>query len=926
MKITFGMSLDGPAFPDLLTTADAVMGKTIYGPLGLIEELETRLGLKSTRATEAERVEQFRQRLNTLNHGNQFYSKSLQKDEFAVAQTLLNWRDELILNGWNPENDNHISPRLSELAQVELLKSETSAPDLSPGFADRFRTVLKVLPCPIPEISEILLTWPKKQFSKPWFDLFDLLRKCGISFLQLPPPGISGTSDLGKLQSCVLKGPGSTNPMHQFQGDGSLVIIKPDFESEAVDLIAQWAVKNGHQQTVVIADDGDRTIDLAFSENGLPAMGIQSQSQNRPALQILPLAFSLLWNPLNPYRLLEFLMLPQNPIPRGLRSRLSKAVAEEPGMGGEKWEAAIEEWIEAKNQKTESEQCGNAFEADQGSLQQKSIDLTKNIKKLIQQWIPSQRFDPAEGVPLSRCAVIAEQVLDWAKKQSMTEISNGLMMKNLGSKAMELRKLIVQFPEDTINVLQLNCLIKLVQGSGSHLSSVQSQADHLPRVKNPLAVIGPAERIIWWNCVQTNRLDNLIMPWTKSEFQGLYKGGVQLMNSQKKAEQQMTADKNPVLFAEKQLILVIPAALRGESVSPHPLYSLIAGAFENPGIVEMTVRQWLNKGHKFFNGLESSKLPYRTFPQTRRWWKLPSGELIKPREIESYSSLESLLYYPFKWVLQYQARLKKSSFLDIADGRRLLGNLAHAMLQKMLVSGHAAKHWTVPVIEEWVKSNMTDLLSKQGAVLLLPGKEPERERLIRTTIHAAHVLFSSLQKNKWQVRGIELPCETVLASQKLCGWIDLVLEKPDCPPAVVDFKWSGTRFRRDQLAENRALQLSIYAHSMDSKIPVHQAFFIIETAKLIAHDQSGFQDAWVSKAKSGDAFSYLWGQMEQTFRWRWRLLQEGWIEVPVRDKSNKLVAPDEMVPEEDEAPEGCLQMPEDAPKFNDFDILTGFFD
>ena len=58
-----------------------------------------------------------------------------------MAETLLRWRDELVLAGWDGSLDPVASERIRDLAEVEGL----AGPDLLPGFGDRVRKALTEL-------------------------------------------------------------------------------------------------------------------------------------------------------------------------------------------------------------------------------------------------------------------------------------------------------------------------------------------------------------------------------------------------------------------------------------------------------------------------------------------------------------------------------------------------------------------------------------------------------------------------------------------------------------------------------------------------------------------------------------------------------------------------------------------------------------
>ena len=58
-----------------------------------------------------------------------------------MAETLLRWRDELVLADWDGSPDPGASKRIRDLAEVEGL----AGPDLLPGFGDRIRKALAEL-------------------------------------------------------------------------------------------------------------------------------------------------------------------------------------------------------------------------------------------------------------------------------------------------------------------------------------------------------------------------------------------------------------------------------------------------------------------------------------------------------------------------------------------------------------------------------------------------------------------------------------------------------------------------------------------------------------------------------------------------------------------------------------------------------------
>lgn len=98
MKIIFGLDLDGY---QALATQDT-FGKLICGPHALLEFIELRLGLATKSVSAVSRIAHYRELLERMAVGqSRFYASSFERDPFSVAETLLRWRDELVLAGWD---------------------------------------------------------------------------------------------------------------------------------------------------------------------------------------------------------------------------------------------------------------------------------------------------------------------------------------------------------------------------------------------------------------------------------------------------------------------------------------------------------------------------------------------------------------------------------------------------------------------------------------------------------------------------------------------------------------------------------------------------------------------------------------------------------------------------------------------------------
>ena len=112
------------------------VGAMHLGPTGLLHFCELHLGIPVAESSSIQRVFRYHQALQK-NKENSFYKKSFEANDLDSAATLLHWRDELKMAGWDFKTDKTTPKRLADLASVE--------DKMQPGFADRYRQVYELI-------------------------------------------------------------------------------------------------------------------------------------------------------------------------------------------------------------------------------------------------------------------------------------------------------------------------------------------------------------------------------------------------------------------------------------------------------------------------------------------------------------------------------------------------------------------------------------------------------------------------------------------------------------------------------------------------------------------------------------------------------------------------------------------------------------
>lgn len=900
MRLTFGPGLDGPCHPDPLAGRPARAGEATLGPAGLLEVLETRLGLRGRWETPLARTLIYAERLRAADSPQRFYSASFRVDELGTAQTLLAWRDQLVQSGWDGAAAAAASARLRDLAAVETAAAEP----LPAGTADRLRAVLATLRGARLDIERIRVAVAPELLPAPWPEVLAALAAAGVAVEPLDRPTASAPGDLGRLQEALRKPAGAARTA-KATGDGSLVLLEAPSESEAAALLAQ-RLSDDPEGWVVLAPTGDDALDRALRARGLPGPGAPVSSPARPALQVLPLAFALRFRPFDPHRALELLLLPRGPLPAFAARRLARALAEAPGIGGRAWQRALESIAEdVRSYKAKNPDAGAA------DPEERLRSLTERIGF----WLEAERHDPVEGIPRAEAMQIVEKVIAWACGHNAD--GGDVVLSAAAAQAAHLRRLLERTSAPRIPRLTIDRLLDAVTGDGVAAPGAGPQAGHIPVVRHPGALLGPAARLLWWDFTENAATVPHRHPWSAAEWQALARAGVRLPDPAVEWQAAAEAQFVPLLAAARALVLVAPARVRGEPVARHPVWDQVIAVFgDSANRLVVPAEAARADGHNWLGRpLKLDPVPPRLLPAPQRWWHVPGAHLA-PRDTESYSSLDPFVNYPFVWVLRYAARLRPGALLDLPDLPRLQGTLAHRLIEEIAADDGLVRSSTEAAVRARIEARLAELLPQEGALLLLPGREPDRERLRDRAGAAAWTLVQAMRQGDWRLEAAEKqflqawPAGTFEANPDL-----LLAARRGKRRAILDVKWSRRSRFWDELGENRALQLAVYGQVVrpaGGGWP-DVGFLIVDCAEILAWDGAAFPGATIQSDGNG-RLPELWQGFEIAWAWRRDQLAAGKVEVPVEGTD-----PDG----DSKPPEGAMPLAEGY-SYRDFAHLTGW--
>jgi RecB family exonuclease len=837
VKIRFGLGLDGQA---AWKSGDRLAQATV-GPLGMLGILETHLGLLRDAPSQAERVVQYRQCLAGELGTNPFYCRSFQADELGTAATLLRWRDDWHLHGWDGAFATGASARLQDMARVERRAESVVAP----GIGQRLAQALRLLAGVKLPIEEVQLVDALSDFPARWRAL--LLALPVKEPWALQPHASAGL--LRKLQERLIND-AATKPL-PWQDDDTLVVVR----AETRLLAARWlaaSMREGGEDMVLLGAADAPLLDEIRSEAGCARTGFREASALRPTLQVLPLAFAAIWKPLDFQGVLQFLTHPVCPLSGAARRLLAEKLADRPGIGGPGWDEVLV------------------------AIDEKAGESKDEVRAAIKFWLECPRYSASEGAPIDilteRAGALAKYFQARLARADLSTLEGRAQATLFGaahSQAGELLSALADLGkhEPRIRPYQLQQLLAQVTARGSDNPKIFQELGSALRAEAPDALIEPVSKVVWWQAAAP--ILPRTYPWSISEQAQLAQAGVQLPDLSAELQRVAKTWLRPVFAAQEQLVLVLPP--EGEEV--HPMWLKLQALIEKPLVLRL--EDWL-EASKEKGVLEP--VATKPLPERRRWWAMAGGIEVSTGREYSFSSLTPFLHNPYEWVLKYPARLRPSRILEINDGPLLFGNISHRLIE-LFFQQQGALTLAKPVIDNWYASTFDSVVEQEGAVLLAPGRRTDLDRLRDQLRYSLDRIVEQLKAAGVHRVEPEKILAGTFAGGALRGFADLVVWKKSGEAAVVDVKWSGQKYYQDQIRANQHLQLGLYAQLLSQqgvKLP-DVAFFTVMNATLYARD-SGFFPKAIATGGDGSLLEQ-WQAFGQSWKWREGQLRNGRIEV-----------------------------------------------
>lgn len=835
MKVVLGLHLDGKRS---WKKRDA-FNRFVLGPSGFLSQLELYLGLSARRPVKLQRVIHFRKVLKALDNGHRFYSRSMKVDDFGVASELLEWRDELYLHGWSGTfHSKPLSEKLADLCEVEAVLNREK---FSPGNGERLAAVADALRLFRTPITSIELLEPLERHPLRWQQVIGLFpyRYRESSETPCAPEG----SLLHALQHRLLL-PETSMANENTEHDDTLSAVTADTALAAAYHVSRQLREK--RDDLLLIDGGESgVLDEVLEAEGYPKQAFPRRKEGLPALQLLPLLLRFRRAPLDVEALLTFLTLPAklSLLDPALSERLARVVAKFPGTGGPEWLKVL-----------------NDFHQQDGDMGEVIVDE-------LHRWIDGKKVGYDVPMPLSELKACAEMVKEFfrrkkdedGEKESGSLFSGGFEQASVFAAAMDI---LLEQGEHELGGYQVDQL--LLQASSGIREGHRREAGAVPDTSHPGAVCEPFDHVIWWWAAAPSLEKGV--PWLADERLFLEREGVEFPSREQVLEWQAIDWLRPILAARKSCLLVLPP----ESEERHPLWQKIISLMPSVPVIRI---------EEYFDVPEDETrtiIPDLNLPEKRIFWNL-SESMMPAETVFSPTSLETFIATPSRWFLDTVLRITPSRLLELSKGPLLYGSLAHRLVEQLVVAMQVRGGECRSDFRSWFMQSFSELVQKEGAVLLMPGRSAELETLRFRLFQALDRLYPVLQEYGTQDIHAEQRLEGSLNGNRMRGRADLLLFNGKGASLIIDMKWGRGEDRRKSLEQGMHIQLLAYGAMVKERAEnwPSLAYYIIKSSRLFATGERGVVPGELVRQKDGESSGMLWQRVTRSFDWRMDQVRQG---------------------------------------------------
>ena len=866
MKVYFSPEYSGTVY--LSPKRELLFNAQVVNWEGLLDLLCLHAGLHFQTADDMERLMGYYEAMEmyTKLHPEHLFAKSFQADGVAVAQVCLQWRDALVMAGWNGHST-------APTARMQFLQGVESLFHIK-GVGDRAWEVLEAVRqgCALPQDLELLLPCTPSILPPVMAKLLTALEERGVGVRTLTPDGPQA-GNLRQIGELLTGGEGTRVRLDE--ADKSFGIYRfADYEDAMRYLVTR---KEKTEEEVWISRD-TKSLDNWLRLAGKPAVGSWMKQVISPVEQLLAIGLRTLSRPLNILALLEWLYADACPLGIGLRRRLAEKIVQTGGYVNEDCKTEIDKYVDAP--------LDDALEGKEDRKQAEK--RVKRRKELVDAFLPDMeevmQAGDSQHLDVERVERFANHLHRWCVRRMNDEKSSEQQKEafaQLDAQISALQKLMQSVTEHTIALTTLENWLHHLCRRGE-LQQYEAQQHGRWVVDAPGKVIDAPQETLWCDFFDDLPSEGWYDFLTSKEREELA-ADLELWGEDEERHYHQTMKLLPFLWTQGKLRLVVCERKGNGATAKHPILIRLEQQVENLG--------------SFVYSPQPEKEHYRTVELCQNrighdctQIQLQNGNLFSFPEHESPSSLELLFQYPLDYVMRYLVQIQPKGMDAMAPLYRTKGNVAHAVMARLLsILSPSHQDWMGEMaqrVDTMYDQVFEESLYSEGAILLLKENRIEMRRFKEELRLVARQLFQLMRVNELRSDCCEFlmrgtPLQKPDAPQ-IEGRADMMLMDKRGGLHVFDFKWSNNEKRyKKLLQENRAIQLELYkalaVETSKNRIEYNAEYFVMPAARLLSVNPLEGENA-VTVEVSDERRTSLLAEIENSYWFRKEQLMAGVVE------------------------------------------------
>lgn len=777
MNILFHPHYDTRCHLNPAVRGSVLLDTLTLGPLGLLQELELRLGLTASDTSNLLRTVDYVKLLRDYfpAHPDSPFVRSFEADEYNTAAELLRWRDMLRLAGWNASMRD-ISGRIGMLADIEPHFAR-------PTLGDRWQAVLEELPKHKLTDWTIELHAPRHLLFPLYDRVMDQLSRSGVQICEV-------------FQK-------TTRPEHVWR------IRTRDF-TEAFRAIPTLDPK----QWTLICSHG-KLLNNVLRLNGCPTTESSIRENCSSIIQLFEAGFSLFIHPseeipnaVDIYRLLTYLQARPNPIPSRINMALQRLLTSEAGIDPVSWQTTINEALAAEEVDDET---------DRNRIRRRLDSLLNPFFEAIS----------PRAIPLDRLKAYARSLRGWAMQRSHLGDEASQTLPQLAEMCDIILALMESYPGETIDGGLLQGWISSIRPD-TNIRNTDAQVGSFDVVEHPAALTDPVDRAVWIDCAGIPELPYDFDFLTIGERRRLSKYGITVRSRAEDMKIELELIRRGVGQICRELILITPESDRGERLEEHSIIDELqcevlapfqmkttTEPIELPSLCQKKPEFRIAAGKIAPRETESATsldlLIQRPFDYVMQYAaRLRPGGV---RELDELNLIEGRVAHRTLELIVHQTEGNRNDIIKIISNQEDFGHYFLEAVQQCGLGLLLARH----VIErKALHDRLHNALSALMQILIkcdLKIEGVERE--------ASTPLFTT-----------EKPA--------LTARVDLLLRDKTDKPVIFDLKWSRKDKKYEALIrDGRDMQLRIYDYTISSDLRCRVAatgYFLLGRGQLLSAD------------------------------------------------------------------------------------------